>query len=150
MHELTSEKRMHFSSNAWKSLQQLNTTFYNGVRSGASRSYQLLWGVYDGPIMLLQWIFFFSSPFFWSFVNTKVSFHLFFVYNLILIFFRVTYYFFIFCKLILFFNFIPHHLISFNFYIKFDLYFFNCYFFLSFSWLNFILNFIPFFLLSFS
>ena len=62
-HELTSEKRMHFSSNAWRSLQQLNTTFYNDVRNGASRSYQLLGDVDDNPTMLLQWTFFFSSHF---------------------------------------------------------------------------------------
>ena len=44
-----------------------------------------------------------------------------------------------------FFNSIPYYLISFNFYIEFDLNSLNCYLFLflSFSLLNFIFNFIP-------
>jgi hypothetical protein len=75
---------------------------------------------HGGAMTELWWTFFFSSLFFLSFPrwNIKVSFHLFFVSNLVLILFisicSVFFYF-------LFFSSISsHHLISFNLYIKFS------------------------------
>jgi len=81
---------------------------------------------HGGAMTEIWWTFFFSSLFFLSFPrwNIKVSFHLFFVSNLVLIFFISI------CSvfLFLFFSSISsHHLISFNLYIKFS-HSFYCYF----------------------
>ena len=71
--------------------------------------------------------------------STKVSFYLFYVNKLIIIFLIFIYFvFLIFYRLVFFFNFTPHHLISFSFYFKFGSHSFNFYlvtfffFFLSF------------------
>jgi hypothetical protein len=66
-----------------------------------------------------------SSGFALAIQNIKVSRHLFFVFNLVLIFLLLFILFIVFF-LFFFFNFINHHLFLFNFDIKFEHYFFNC------------------------
>jgi hypothetical protein len=100
----------------------------------------LHWGFASGrayvgswPLMWPWWVFS-SPPSFLSLLLNKIqkfSFHLFFVYNLIIIFLLL--FFLIFSELIFFFIVTPHHLISFNSYFKFSHHSFNFYFFLSFS-----------------
>jgi len=108
------------------------------IRSGTSRS--CLWrGVFQRRTDSVMPIDFFS----FSLVKYKSFLPFIFCIQFGSYFFY-CYFFFIFCRFF-FFNFIPYHLISFNFYIEFDLNSLNCYLFLflSFSLLNFIFNFIP-------
>jgi hypothetical protein len=79
--------------------------------------------------------FFLLPPFFPFFSlskyqNIKMSFDLCFVSNLILILLICICFCFFFNIFLInfFFNFIPHNLVSLNFYIKFDPYSFDCYF----------------------
>ena len=82
-------------------------------------------------------LFYSPHPFF-SFLigKTKGSSLLFYTLKLVLILFIALYLiFFIFFWLICFFNLVPHHLVSFSFYIKFSSQSFKCYLFLYFLFL---------------
>jgi hypothetical protein len=66
-------------------------------------------------------------------LRIKQKFHFIcFLYTIWYSFFLLLFFFFIFCRLFFLFNFISHHLVSFNFYIKFDPYSFNFYLFIYF------------------
>jgi len=78
--------------------------------------------VYDNVVVKLKCNFFFSSLFSLYFFLSKYK-NIFFFYLIWSLFFY-CYFFLIFFDWI-FFNFISHHLVSFNFYIKFDLHSFN-------------------------
>ena len=73
--------------------------------------------------------------------NIKVACHLFLIFNLVIILLIVIFFnnlFFIIC----FFNFVPNHLVLFDFYIKFDLHSFDWFFFYHFL-IEFFFNLIP-------
>ena len=94
-----------------------------GIEIYAMEGHMLAVGWRCGFNGLFSSLFFLSSPC----QNTKVSFHLFFISNLFLILLiTICFYFFI----NYFLNLVPYLLVSFNFYIKFGPYFFNCYLFI--------------------
>jgi len=91
----------------------------------------------------------FSSHFFSLFFSSsalmcqciKVFYH-FFSFNLVFILFITIYFIFYLFLLIFFFNFVPRHLVSFNFYIKFGPYSFDCCFFSFLNWILFSISFL--------
>jgi len=66
----------------------------------------------------------------------------FFSFNLVFILFITIYFIFYLFLLIFFFNFVPRHLVSFNFYIKFGPYSFDCCFFSFLNWILFSISFL--------
>jgi hypothetical protein len=128
-----------------------NTDICSSV--GSSRSRASYW--FDVLVETWWWaltVFFFFSflffpLFFLRFVlacqNWKVSRYFVDVSSLNLIFLLLFVLFWIFFLLIFFFNLIPQHLVSFNFYIKFGSHFFYCYLFIFIIFLiEFVFNFI--------
>ena len=129
-HAPRSWRSPRLSSSTCGLIHRSNIAFHDGVRSGALRSYQW-WGAFrrrtDGVAPI---DFFYPPPFLFLLLGKIQKNHFIcFLYTIWLSFFWLLLFFFVFYKLVFLFNYVPHHLISFDSYIKFNLYFFNFYLF---------------------
>jgi len=98
------------------------------------------WWLGSNKLFSFPLIFFLSSPC----QNIKLSFNLFFVFNFVLVLLIAYCFVCLSFSIYLFFNYATHHLVSFNFYIKFDPYsFYYCLFICNYfpNWILFLIHF---------